>query len=308
MQRKIILAGGTGFIGTALLRKLIAKGYSPVILTRGNSRVEKDVEFVHWDGDKVEKEWKNKLENSFAVINLAGESINKVFTAENRAKIISSRVNAVVALSKAVRSLKNPPEIWAQASAIGYYGNTGNTAADEYTPRGNTFLSEVVEYWERSFIDQSLPNIRKVIIRIGQVLGNGGMLPELTKFTKLFLGGAIGNGKQWVSWIHIDDLTEIFIEALERDCMGIYNGVAPSPVTNKEFMQTLRKTLSRPWSPPVPKFVAKLGGYLLGTDPELLFSDTKCVPKRLIEDDFNFKFTALKPALEDLLKNGRLGG
>jgi len=307
MQKKIILAGGTGFIGSALTNKLISQNYFVVILTRGESREEEGIEFVHWDGDKVEKEWKNKLENSLAIINLAGESINKLFTPENRTKIISSRVNAVVALSKAVKSLKNPPKIWVQGSAIGYYGNTGNNAADEYSRRGNTFLSEVVEYWERSFIDQQLPEVRKVIIRIGQVLGNGGMLPQLVKLTKMFLGGAIGKGNHSVSWIHIDDLTKIFLDAVERNWMGIFNAVSPSPVTNKEFMKTLRKTLSRPWSPPVPKIAAKLGGYLLGTDPELIFSDTKCIPKRLIEDDFNFKFTALKPALEDLLKTGRLG-
>ncbi len=307
MQKKIILAGGTGFIGSELSKKLIDKGYSVVILTRGNSGEGDGVEYLHWDGDKVEKEWVNKMENSFAIVNLAGESINKIFTHENRSKIISSRVNAVIALAKAIDKLKNPPEIWVQASAIGYYGNTGNAAADEYFPRGDTFLSEVVEYWERSFIDRSLPNIRKVIIRIGQVLGNGGMLPQLTKLTKLFLGGAVGNGRHWVSWIHIDDLTEIFVDAIERKWMGIYNGVAPSPVTNKEFMNTLRKTLSRPWSPPVPKIAAKLGGYLLGTDPELIFSNTKCYPKRLTEDNFIFRFTSLKPALEDLLKSGRIG-
>ena len=307
MQKKIILAGGTGFIGSELSKKLIDKGYSVVILTRGNSGEGHGVEYLHWDGDKVEKEWVNKMENSFAIVNLAGESINKIFTHENRSKIISSRVNAVIALAKAIDKLKNPPEIWVQASAIGYYGNTGNAAADEYFPRGDTFLSEVVEYWERSFIDRSLPNIRKVIIRIGQVLGNGGMLPQLTKLTKLFLGGAVGNGRHWVSWIHIDDLTEIFVDAIERKWMGIYNGVAPSPVTNKEFMNTLRKTLSRPWSPPVPKIAAKLGGYLLGTDPELIFSNTKCYPKRLTEDNFIFRFTSLKPALEDLLKSGRIG-
>ncbi len=307
MQKKIILAGGTGFIGSELSKKLIDKGYSVVILTRGNSVEGHGVEYLHWDGDKVEKEWVNKMENSFAIVNLAGESINKIFTPENRSKIISSRVNAVIALAKAIDKLKNPPEIWVQASAIGYYGNTGNAAADEYFPRGDTFLSEVVEYWERSFIDRSLPNIRKVIIRIGQVLGNGGMLPQPTKLTKLFLGGAVGNGRHWVSWIHIDDLTEIFVDAIERKWMGIYNGVAPSPVTNKEFMNTLRKTLSRPWSPPVPKIAAKLGGYLLGTDPELIFSSTKCYPKRLTEDNFIFRFTSLKPALEDLLKSGRIG-
>ncbi len=301
MRKKIVVAGGTGFIGSVVTEHLIKDGYSVVILTRGKEREEEGKTYLTWDGDNVQKSWANGLENAFAIINLSGEPINKRFTAKNKRAIISSRVNSVHALAKALNLVNNPPKIWIQGSAIGYYGNTGDEAADEYSPRGDTFLSEVVEYWERSFIDRNLPEVRKVIVRIGQVLGNGGMLSELTRLTNLYLGGAIGNGKKWESWIHIKDLSEIFVDSITRERMGIYNAVAPNPVTNKEFMATLRKVMLRPWAPPVPKIIARIGGIIMGIDSELIFSDTKCYPKRLIEDNFPFKFTLLKPALENIL-------
>jgi uncharacterized protein (TIGR01777 family) len=305
MNNKYIVAGGSGFIGSAIANALVKDNNEVTVLTRGQQRVSGRIKFVNWDAKTVNPSWQRELENAFAVINLTGESINKRFTPKNKKLIISSRVDSVLALSEAINLCSVPPKCWIQGSAIGYYGNTGSNVADENYPKGKTFLADVVELWENSFAELLLPDTRKVIIRIGQVLGDGGMLKPLSLLTKFFLGGQIGNGNAGVSWIHIEDLVRIVIFAAENNISGIFNAVSPSPTSNKELMSSLRKALNRPWSPPAPSFAARIGGKILGTDPELIFSDTRAVPKRLMNLGFHFNYTGLYPALESILKDGK---
>jgi uncharacterized protein (TIGR01777 family) len=189
-----------------------------------------------------------ELAGAAAVINLTGRSIDCRHTPEHLREIISSRVNSVRAIATAVRQLPKPPRVWVQASATGFYGDTGDRACDEQAPAGHDLLADVCRQWEGAFDRRDLLATRLVTLRIGFVLGlGGGALPVLSRLTKFFLGGAAGGGSQFMSWIHLQDLARVFSEAMAHDdWQGIYNATAPNPVTNAEFMRVLRQVMRRP--------------------------------------------------------------
>ena len=301
---RIVIAGGSGFIGTAVAGEFVRRGYEVVVLTRSPRPREDGVREIAWDGEKA-GDWAAQLDHATAVINLAGKNINCPHTPENLRGITASRVNSVNAIAAALVRVKNPPRVWVQASAVGFYGDMKNAdaAGDETTPNGRDALAQICRDWELAFaVAPSTP--RKITLRIGFVLGRaGGALPVLAKLTKSFLGGAVGNGRQFISWIHLADLTQMFVAAVEqKQLTGIYNAVAPTPVTNAEFMRELRRTLRRPWSPPAPKFAVKLGAKLLGSEPSLALASQRCTPKRFAAAGFQFQFPELAPALRDLCR------
>jgi len=192
--------------------------------------------------------------------------------------------------------------VWVQASAVGYYGDTGDVACDENSPAGNDTLANVCRQWETAFTGVNLPATRKVTLRIGVVLGrDGGALPVLSKMTRWFLGGAAGSGRQYISWVHLVDLTAMFLAAATDEKMsGTFNAVAPNAVTNAEFMRELRRALHRPWSPPAPEFAVKLGARLMGSEGSLALVSQRCVPKRFLINEFQFRFATLAEALQEL--------
>ena len=220
-MKRIILAGGSGFVGSALVPALRAKGYEPIVLGRGETDLQ-------WDGKHV-GEWANALEGAQAVVNLTGKNINCRHTKENRREITSSRVDSVRALGEAIARCAAPPEVFVQASGVGYYGDTGDRVADEDSPAGNDFPAEVCQLWEGAFDALDLPATRKIVLRLGVVLGrDGGALPMLEKLTRWFLGGAVGNGKQFISWIHVADIVPMFEAAIkEPELSGIFNATFP---------------------------------------------------------------------------------
>jgi uncharacterized protein len=298
-SKHIVIAGGSGFIGRALAKEFFSRGFSVTVLTRSPRARNDGTQEVFWDG-KTAGDWHLTLDGAQAVVNLAGKTINCPHTARNLAEIAASRVNSVNAIADAVKRIKMPPRVWVQASAVGVYGGTGDRICDETAPAGDDALSGICRKWEGAGALVNLPQMRKVVLRIGFVLGrDGGALPVLRKMTNWFLGGAAGNGRQFISWIHLADLARMFAAAVEDDKLsGVYNAVGPNPATNAEFMRTLRHTLHRPWSPPAPPFAVKLGARLIGSEGSLALVGQRCVPKRFLETGFQFEFADLAPALE----------
>lgn len=304
-MKRIILAGGSGFVGQALAPVLVAKGYDVVVLGRSAAHRKDGVDYLQWDGKTVGR-WSSALEGAQALVNLTGKNINCRHTSENRREIIRSRVDSVRVLGEAIANCATPPKVFAQASGVGYYGDTGEQIVDENAPPGNDFPAEVCRLWEGAFNALVLPATRKVVLRLGVVLGrDGGALPVLEKLTRWFLGGAVGTGLQFISWIHVADLIQTFVSVIERpELTGVFNATAPAAVPNHEFMRELRRALQRPWSPPVPAPFVRAGAWLMGSEGELALLSSRCFPRRFLEQGFRFQFRNLREALNDLYRNG----
>jgi uncharacterized protein len=300
-MKRIILAGGSGFVGQALAPVLIAKGYDVVVLGRSAAHRKDGVDYLQWDGKTV-GHWSNALEGAEAVVNLTGKNINCRHTPENRREIIRSRVDSVGVLGEAIANCVTPPTVFAQASGVGYYGDTGEQVVDEAAPPGSDFPAEVCQQWEGAFNALDLSGTREVVLRLGVVLGrNGGALPVLEKLTRWFLGGAVGRGSQFISWIHVADLIQMFLSAIGRpELTGVFNASAPAAVTNREFMRELRRALHRPWSPPVPAPFVRAGAWLMGSEGELALLSSRCTPRRYLEHGFQFQFPTLREAFANL--------
>ena len=300
-MKRIILAGGSGFVGQALVPALRANGYDIVVLGRGAAHRQGKVDYLQWDGRTL-GDWTEAIDGAEAIVNLTGKNINCRHNAENRREIIRSRVDSVRVLGEAIAHCAQPPKVFVQTSGIGYYGDTGDRVVDEDAPGGNDFPAEVCRQWEGAFEALDLPATRKVVLRLAVVLGRtGGALPMLEKLTRFFLGGAVGSGHQFFSWIHVEDIVRMFLAVIERpEITGLFNATAPAPVTNSEFMRELRHVLHRPWSPRVPAPFARAGAWVMDTEGELALLSYRCVPRRFSEHGFRFQFPNLHDALADL--------
>lgn len=293
----MIIAGGSGFIGSALSAHLAKLGYQVVLLSRKSAGSGS----VTWDGKTVGP-WKEQLEGAEAVVNLAGARIDKHWSASYREEIARSRIDATRAIGEAVLACQDPPKVWVNASAIGYYGNRGDKELHEDSPIGQGFLPEVCAKWEGALFGFETPKTAKATVRIGIVLGKtGGALPVFAKLCKAFLGSPVGTGRQYMSWIHISDLVRLFSWIIEKRSEGVYNGTAPIPVTNREFMKTLAATLHRPLFPPAPAFALKLLDMVGGPPAQISLEGQRVVPWRAMEEGFPFRFGTLDAALYDLL-------
>ncbi|MEY2585718.1 MAG: uncharacterized protein QOD80_1744 [Verrucomicrobiota bacterium] len=303
-MKRIILGGGSGFVGQALAPVLAAKGYNVVVLGRGAAHRKDGVDYFQWDGKTV-GDWARSIDGAEAIVNLTGKNINCRHTPENRREIIRSRVDSVRVLGEAISNCAVPPPVFVQTSGVGYYGDTGDRIADEGAPLGNDFPAEVCWQWEGVFDALNLPSTRKLVLRLGVVLDrNGGALPLLEKLTRWFLGGAVGNGRQFFSWIHVADAVRMFVSAIEdHELTGVFNATGPAPVTNRGFMRQLRRALHRPWSPPVPAPFARAGAWLMGSDGDLALLSSRCVPRRFLEHEFQFEFPTLREAFANLYAN-----
>jgi uncharacterized protein (TIGR01777 family) len=304
VKPRIILAGGSGFIGQSLAPFLVSKNYDIVVLTRGKSDHHGSIRKAHWDG-KTLGEWTQFVNGALGLVNLTGRSINTRHTPEHRREIIDSRVDSVRILGEAIRRCVQRPKVFVQLAGVGIYGDKGKRICDETTAPGDDFISEVCQKWEAAFDSIDSSNARKVLLRLGVVLGrNGGFLQLLSRLTRWFLGGQFGNGRQYISWIHIADLLRMILQAIDLEHLtGVFNATAPNPVTNAELMRELRRALQRPWSPPVPEFAARIGSWLMGTEASLALVSQRCVPKRFQEKNFEFEFPNLRQALAHIYPN-----
>jgi uncharacterized protein len=302
MRKKVILAGGSGFLGKALAKFLVEKDYEVIILSRKAAVSEDHIKYVQWDGRHL-GEWAREIDGSYAVVNFTGKSVNCIYTKKNREEIIASRINSVIVLRDAIKQSKEPPQAFVQAGSLAIFGDT-RELCDDHSPFGSGFSVEVCKQWEAEFFRESLLTTRQVLLRIGFALGkDGGALEPLKKLASFNLGGTVGSGKQYISWLHIDDLNEMFLRSIENEnYKGIYNATGPTPVTNKEFMSTLRKVIGKGWSPPAPTPFVWLGAYVfMQTEPSLALTGRNCIPKKLVNSGFAFQYTDLEIALKDLI-------
>lgn len=300
---KIILAGGTGFIGKAFRESLTQKGHEVVILTRQVSR-ENDAglrtRFRHWNPPE-EGTWANELEGAGAVVNLAGEPIaGRRWSAAQKRRILESRTQTVAALVRALERRRAKPPVFLNASAVGYYGGRGAEAVTEETRPGNDFLAETCKAWEAEVRRAEEGGIRTVRLRIGIVLGeDGGALAKMLPPFRWGLGGPLGSGRQWMSWVHLKDVIGLIHFLLEKkEASGAFNAAAPNPVTMSEFARTLGRVLHRPAFFPAPAFLLRI---LLGEMAELLLTGQRVLPTRALEMGYPFRFPELEPALREIL-------
>jgi uncharacterized protein (TIGR01777 family) len=301
--RRVILAGGNGFLGRLLAKELLARGDEVIVLTRSPRPDASNGRQVAWDGKTLAGMWSPLVDGAAAVVNVTGRSVNCRHTAANREEILASRVDSVRALGEAIRGARVPPTAWVQAGSLAIYGDTGDAVLDESAAAGEGFTADVCRQWEAAFDAAESPATRKTLLRIGLVIGpGGGIMAPMTRLARCFLGGAAGSGQQYLSWVDALDLNEMFRWGIDRtDVEGVFNATGPQPATNAEFMATLRRVLGRPWSPPVPAPIVRMGAWLMGTEGSLALTGRRCVPKQFLELGFTFQRPDLEEALREAL-------
>ncbi|MDD5140271.1 MAG: TIGR01777 family oxidoreductase [Verrucomicrobiales bacterium] len=309
MKKRIILAGGSGFLGNALAKKFIQRDCEVVVLTRSPRERGDGVEEIFWDAKSL-GEWAKFVDGAEVVINLAGKSVDCRYTEANRKAIIASRVDSTRGLGEAIAKCKRPPRVWLNASSATLYKHTFNTPMDEEGEVGATaeakdeFSIEVIREWERALNEARTPNTRKVAMRITLVFGrDGGVFPVLRRLARLGLGGKMGGGRQFVSWIHQED----FCRAVEwliihDDMSGPVNFAAPNPLPNHETMKLIREACGAPFGLPAEEWMLEVGAFFLRTETELLIKSRYVVPGKLLASGFKFQFPELRGALADLSK------
>lgn len=300
---RILIAGGTGFIGTALVQALRGDGHSVTVLTRSpeKARLPEGVRSAGWDAHSAAG-WGHLIEETDAVVNLVGENLGGgLWTAKRKQRILDSRVNAGRAISEAVQAARQRPAVLVQSSGIGYYGFSGNRFVSEDSPAGSDYLAQVSVAWEDSTRAVEELGVRRVVTRNSLVLhGSEGIFPLVLLPFRLFVGGPLGSGQQWFPWIHLDDAVQAMLFLIKnQDASGVYNFSAPDPVTNAKLGKTIARVMRRPYYFPVPAFAMKA---VLGELSTLVLEGQRAVPARLQELGYIFRFPTLEGALVDLLR------
>lgn len=302
-MKKVVVAGGSGLVGKDLCALLTLLDYEVVVLTRsGNAPA--GARAVRWDAQGV-GEWAKELEGATAIVNLVGESISAKWTADVKLEILQSRLRSAKAIASAIFQCAEPPAVWVNASAVGYYGNRGAAELNEEAGPGprKDFMVDTCVAWENAVLSADTPRTRKVVARLGIVLAkDGGILPPTYKLAKWFLGGQVGPGTQYISWIHIKDLARLLVFAIEHDVPSIVNCTGPTPSTNRFFMGVLRAMAGRPWAPPVPAFALKVANWFGAPDPSLLLHGQRVIPAAALEAGFKFEFDDLRDAVRSLIQ------
>ncbi|MBX2852820.1 MAG: TIGR01777 family oxidoreductase [Phycisphaeraceae bacterium] len=302
-RNSIVVAGGTGFLGQGLAKRLEEIGRPVVVLGRHKPKGRCYGRWVYWDGRTVGG-WAGELDRASAVVNLAGRTVDCRKTPDRCDEILRSRVDSVNVIGEALRTCGDPPTVWVQAATAHIYGDPPGAVCDESAEFGFGLAPFVGQRWEAALDAACPPEVRSVVLRTSFVLGNtGGAFPVLRRLARLGLGGKIGNGKQWISWLHIGDMVRILMRAIDEPGMsGVYNVTAPQAVTNADFMRRLRQAVGVPIGLPSPGWLVRLGAAtLVDTDPELPLYGRNVVPKRLLDEGFVFEHPDLDAALRDLV-------
>ncbi|WP_428327605.1 TIGR01777 family oxidoreductase [Mucilaginibacter sp.] len=270
--KKIVLAGGNGYLGNVLTEYYKDKAEEIVILSRHEKFAQHNIRTVVWDG-KTPGRWTAELVNADMLINLCGKNVNCRYTEKNKAEIIASRVQPTELLGEVIRDLVEPPKLWINVTSATIYRHAEDHPQDEETGEiGTGFSVDVCNSWEAAFNKYETPKTRKITLRMGIVLGAGdSVFPRLLNLVKLGMGGMQGNGKQFVAWIHERDVarsTEWFMN--NSQLQGVFNGTAPNPVKNEKLMQTIRKVYGNPIGLPAPQWLLEVGALFIGTETELI--------------------------------------
>ena len=304
MSVKIIVAGGTGLVGKALVNRLIETKHDVVVLCRNvdaaQASVNPSARMEKWDGRNMGL-WDEQIDGAEAVLNFAGESIGaRRWSRARKRVILESRLDPTKALVEAIRKASRKPRVLVNASAVGYYGEVEDGDVNESHPNGKGFLAGVCSMWELEARAAETLGVRVVLTRSGVVLGKGA--PSLQKMMlpfKLFAGGTVGSGRQWFPWVHLDDLISAVLFALTNgNLSGAVNVVAPECVRMKQFCSTLGRTMRRPSWAPVPSFMLRM---ILGEMSEIVLTGQKVIPTKLMESGFGFRFPRLAEALHSVV-------
>lgn len=306
MNKKIIITGATGLIGVELCNALINSGDEVTVFSRNIESAKKILGdkfiYVRWDY-KNPSQWQDSLMDQDAVIHLAGANLfGKRWSKEYKKEILESRALSTKSLVSELLKIQSKVKVLITSSGIGYYGSRGDEILTEKSSGGNDFISHVVNAWESEASKASQIGIRTVMLRQGIVLSNkGGALHKFIPTFKFFIGGALGNGRQWFPWIHIDDLVNIYLFILDNaEISGPVNVVSPETVRMNEFAKTLGRVLNRPSIFKVPEFALRA---FIGEAAAAILSSQRAVPQKLLDHGFTFKFESLEHALRILLKN-----
>jgi uncharacterized protein (TIGR01777 family) len=314
-MKRMIIAGGSGFLGQALATHFVDAEWDVVILTRSPGQTGLVARQLGWDACTL-GDWVEELEGSAAVINVTGKSVNCRYHARNRKEILESRVNSTRILGEAIGRCAQPPQVWLNASTATIYKHTFGAAWDEAgdiaeTPEAKDgFSVEVAGAWEKALNEARTPRTRKVALRMAMVLGFGknSVFPVLHRLTGFGLGGRMGSGRQFVSWIHETDYCRAVEWLLNRvDFHRPVNLAAPNPIPNREMMRTLRRVCGVPLGLPATNWMLEIGAFVLRTETELLIKSRRVIPGRLLKSGFEFKFRTIGDAFMDLTTRARQG-
>jgi uncharacterized protein (TIGR01777 family) len=302
--KKIVLAGGNGYLGRVLTKYYSDKAAEIVILSRHEKQQERNVRTAVWDG-KTRGKWAAELVNADILINLCGKNVNCRYTPKNKAGIFSSRLEPTELLGQVIHDLVEPPKLWINLSSATIYRHAEDRPQDEETgEHGEGFSVDVCEAWEYAFNKYDTPKTRKIALRMGIVLGRSdSVFPRLLNLVKMGMGGRQGNGRQYVSWVHELDAarcTEWFAD--HRELGGIFNCTAPEPVKNDNLMRIIRKAAGRPFGLPAPKWLLDLGAVFIRTETELILKSRWVLPTRLLESGFSFSFPEAEGAVKGILR------
>lgn len=309
MKERVLVTGSTGFVGRPLCAELSRAGYKVVGLSRRAVEAERmfagDVRIVEWDAGSTSG-WSELVDGALAIVNLAGDNIGSGrWNHKKKERILQSRLDVGRAVTEAIRSAERKPQVLIQASGVGYYGDRGDEMLDETSSNGSGFLADIARQWEGSVLEAESLGVRLAIIRLGVVLGpGGGVMSRLIPPFRFFVGGHPGSGRQWLPWVHIDDViaaTRFLIE--NADCNGPFNVTVPEPVRSKDFYDSLGKAMRRPAVFPMPAFALKLVLGEMAT--ELLLPSTRVTPKKLLDAGYEFKFSDPASAFGDILEELR---
>ena len=305
--KRLVIAGGSGFLGLSMADYFSEAGADVTILSRSKPKGDGRWSHAPWDGRTLGK-WMESLEGADAIVNLAGRTVNCIKTPDHQDEILRSRVESTRILGEAMRAVNSPPPVWVQMSTAHIYGDPPSLVCNEDSAEGIGFAPSIGRAWEAAFAESKLPAQRGVIMRTSFVVGRnrgagGGALATLGLIARLGLGGKVGKGTQGMSWIHENDLNRLFTKAIADESMsGVYIVSAPNPVSQMNFMRTLRKVIGMPIGLPAFEWMVRVGApFVFRTDPELVLYGRYVVSKRLKDTGFVFQFPELESALRDLL-------
>nr|WP_144929031.1 TIGR01777 family oxidoreductase [Paenibacillus bovis] len=295
MKKKIVIAGGTGFIGKYFENKFKTLGYEVKIISRQSPNISWDNKHAIVDA----------LENAEMLINLAGKSVNCRYNDKNKAEILNSRIKTTKILGNALSECKNPPSLWINSSTATIYRHAEDRAMTEMEGEiGSGFSVDVAKQWEQTFFSFTLPKTRQVALRISIVLGgSGGVMTPYKYLVKFGLGGKQGSGEQMFSWIHVEDLYNILLFIKDREDMnGVINCSTPNPVTNETLMKELRTAFNRKFGLPAAKWMLELGAILIRTETELILKSRWVIPEKLLKYGFSFQYDTMDKALNQIIE------